>query len=131
MSSTQDIPADLRTHFNRLIRTLPAEIEDCRETRKAVLAYLKLGGIKVVRQWIEICKRRQRERFVRGQIQRMLTPLGVDPDAAGDAEAATDSDAAEETTEVFDVETSSHGADLFQAYCLDPFHMAASPRQDG
>jgi hypothetical protein len=56
-----DIPDDLRSAFQRIIRQIPPELREDEHLFKITLAYLKLGGEKLARQGIEVAKEQHKQ----------------------------------------------------------------------
>ena len=61
MVKGSNIPDEFRYTFKRLINLLPYNQRNDRHAQKNVLLYLKLGGEKLARQYIEILKSDFRE----------------------------------------------------------------------
>ena len=56
-----NIPDEFQYTFKRLINLVPQEQRNDRDTQKIVLLYLKLGGEKLARQYVEVLKSDLRE----------------------------------------------------------------------
>ncbi len=61
MVTRLNIPDEFRYTFKRLINLVPYKQRNDRHTQKIVLLYLKLGGEKLARQYIEVLKSDLRE----------------------------------------------------------------------
>jgi hypothetical protein len=60
MTAKLDIPDDLKHSFQRILRRIPHEIRDDSGFLDTAVVYLKLGGERLARQWIEVAKARRR-----------------------------------------------------------------------
>ncbi len=56
-----NIPDEFQYTFKRLINLVPYKQRNDRHTQKIVLLYLKLGGEKLARQYVEVLKSDLRE----------------------------------------------------------------------
>ena len=56
-----DIPDDLRSAFQRVIRQIPPEMRENEHLFRMTLVYLKLGGEKLARQGIEVAKEQHKQ----------------------------------------------------------------------
>lgn len=56
-----NIPDEFQYTFKRLINLIPQEQRTDRDIQKIVLLYLKLGGEKLARQYVEVLKSDLRE----------------------------------------------------------------------
>lgn len=51
------IPEELRTHFDMLMKSVPAELQNDAQLKDTALVYLKLGGMSLARTYIETTKK--------------------------------------------------------------------------
>ena len=61
MVKGSNIPDEFQYTFKRLINLLPYNQRNDRHARKIILLYLKLGGKKLARKYIEVLKSDLRE----------------------------------------------------------------------
>ena len=65
MTKKMKIPDDLQGAFQRSINLLPYELKDDGHMQQVILTYLKFGGEKLARQYIEIIKMYFREQAIK------------------------------------------------------------------
>jgi len=65
MTTKMKIPNDLQGALQRSINLLPYELKDDSHTQQVILTYLKFGGEKLARQYIEIIKLYFREQAIK------------------------------------------------------------------
>jgi hypothetical protein len=77
-----DIPDDLKSAFQRIIRYIPPELREDEHLFRMTLAYLKLGGERLARQGIEVAKEQHKQELNRLRKLRrheaMLTATSVE-----------------------------------------------------
>ena len=61
MAKNLNIPDELQGTFKRLMYRVPEKLRSDNHTQKIIQLYLKLGGEKLAKQYIEIIKLRVRE----------------------------------------------------------------------
>lgn len=62
MAEDLNIPDELKGTFKRLMNQVPSEHRADRDTQKIIQIYLKLGGERLAKQYIEIIKLQVREK---------------------------------------------------------------------
>jgi hypothetical protein len=63
MTTMLDIPDDLKQPFRRILLKIPHEFQDDTNFLEVILVFLKLGGERLARQWIEVTKVRHRQEY--------------------------------------------------------------------
>jgi hypothetical protein len=79
MADNVNIPDELIVTFNRLMNQVPEKLRNDNHTQQVIQLYLKMGGEKLARQYIEIVKRNVREEE-RQNIDDTENPEDSDPD---------------------------------------------------
>jgi len=92
MSEKMIIPEEFQGSVRRLLNRIPSEQRDDETLQAALLVYLKLGGEKLARHYIEISKKSFPDQMV--LIKKQLHD-GVDEDEA-DGDPADDAERVEE-----------------------------------
>jgi hypothetical protein len=71
-----NIPDEFQTSFRRLVRIMPDAFREDEEKLHTLLVYLKLGGLKLARQRVDLAKKSFQKEFV--LFKRI--PAAVDPE---------------------------------------------------
>jgi len=90
-----NIPDEFQYTFKRLINLAPHQQRNDQDTQNIVLLYLKLGGEKLARQYIEILKSDLRENEDRTETSEESDPAGdlfSDPNFSEDEDEDDDSE---------------------------------------
>jgi len=90
-----NIPDEFQYTFKRLINLAPHQQRNDQDTQNIVLLYLKLGGEKLARQYIEILKSDLRENEDRTETSEESDPAGdlfSDPNFSEDEDEDEDED---------------------------------------
>ena len=98
-----NIPDEFQYTFKRLINLVPYQQRNERYTQKIVLLYLKLGGEKLARQYIEVLKSALRENKDRTEPSEKSNHAG---DLLSDPNLPASEDTEDEDTEDNDLESS-------------------------
>jgi hypothetical protein len=88
-----NIPDEFQYTFKRLINLVPQEQRNDRDTQKIVLLYLKLGGEKLARQYVEVLKSDLRENEDKTETSEKSNHDGdflSDPDFSEDEDSEDD-----------------------------------------
>ena len=90
-----NIPDEFQYTFKRLINLVPYKQRNDRHTQKIVLLYLKLGGEKLARQYVEVLKSDLRENKDRTETSKKSNHeghLSSDPNFPEDEDEDEDSE---------------------------------------
>ncbi len=98
-----NIPDEFQYTFKRLINLVPYQQRNERHTQKIVLLYLKLGGEKLARQYIEVLKSALRENKDRTESSEKSNHTG---DLFSDPNLPEGEDSEDEDSEDNDLESS-------------------------
>ena len=118
MSVEFTVPDELGTIFSRLIQSVPSELQTDEDTLRTTLVYLKIGGQRLARHWLMICRNRLREQTLMQKHRlRELARLEAVETLAEDE----DCNSRDSGLVTYPADPAGPGIELFESYSYDLF----------